>query len=168
MNKEKIEFKFFEEDENLELFRESAKNIWNENYNTIYKEETSDILFEKFYSLEKLQKEQKDEYILWIKITESHKTVGFMSLYFQEQSVFISKFLILKEYINDDILKIGIRLAEDLAVKNKKISIRLNVNTNQKELKSYYLENQFNFVKEINLPIAGQEIHETILEKELI
>ncbi|MGD1913937.1 MAG: GNAT family N-acetyltransferase [Rivularia sp. (in: cyanobacteria)] len=128
-----------------------AKNIWNEHYSPIIGNEQVSYMLKKFQSQDAIQQQIDRGYRYYI-ILDNQVEVGYFSLQYRSDKLFLSKLYILKSSRGKGIGKQGIQFIKS-AFSNP--IIQLTVNKNNARSIAFYRNVGFKIVDDVVIDIGG-------------
>ena len=119
------------------MIRQLAREIWDEHYIKILKQDQIDYMLNKFYSTEKIQSEI-EEGIIWEMLTNDERPIGYLVCKIESDKLYISKIYLKAETRGKGLGKLLLNHAIELARQNGKNSIYLNVNKYNTDSIAFY------------------------------
>ena len=153
----------------FKLIQTIAYRTWPVTYGAILSKEQLDFMLDKFYALENLQQNVRQNQLFYI-IYENEIPLGFLGIqhHFEEKPITkIHKIYILPDNQGKGIGKSAIDFVIHKAVKNHSKKIILNVNRFN-EAVLFYQKMNFKIVQEIDISIGNDYLMEDfIMERKL-
>lgn len=153
----------------LSIVRDLAYKIWPNAYGEILTKEQLEHMLNLIYSIDSLEK-QIDKCHTFLLVEEENQFVGFASYelnYENSNKTKIQKLYVLPQIQGKGIGKKLIDFIKEIAVKNKNLSLVLNVNRFNKA-KDFYIKYGFEITKEVKIDIGNDYIMDDyVMELEL-
>ncbi len=131
-----------------------ADEIWREHYIPIIGQAQVDYMLEKYQSARAI-KQQLEEGVTYYIIVYKDIDIGYLSYYFKEDSLFLSKIYVKSSGRGKGLGGKAVRFLEDEARKNSLNSISLTVNKNNSRSIEAYRKMGFKILKAIVMDIGG-------------
>lgn len=123
---------FKNDKEKIAQIASMAEIIWKEHYKDIIPLKQIEFMLKFFQSEGAIKTQLKEESYHYFIISENDTPAGYFAILPEENHVFLSKLYILKDFRNKGIARNALNEIKQIARKNKKNRIRLNVNKNNK------------------------------------
>ena len=144
-----------------------AQMIWREHFTPIIGEKQVDYMLDKFQSAPAIAEQIRQGY-LYFALMSDNRQIGYTAFRIDDDTLFLSKLYIQKEFRGRGYARIVLDKAEDTAKKNTKPVIRLTCNKNNANSLAVYKKLGFLTVREEKTDIgSGFFMDDYILEKQI-
>ena len=152
--------------EDLILVHQIAKNTWFKTYKSFISKAQIDFMFEKMYAIEALEQQLIFENNNFIIAFIDNKPCGFLSykIIKDEPIIKLPKLYVLPNTHGKKIGSSLINQLAEIARKNNKCFIELNVNRNNPAL-LFYLKLGFSIIDTIDIPYYDFVLNDYLLQK---
>lgn len=143
----------------LPIIKDLAYTIWPDAYGEILSNEQLNYMLELIYNIDSLQQQLENKHVFLL-VEDENQFIGFASYelnYENSNKTKIQKIYILPTIQGNGIGRKVIDYIKDTAIKNKNLSLVLNVNRFNKA-KDFYIKYGFQVVKEIKIDIGNDYI----------
>ena len=153
-------------DQDIAVVASLADEIWREHYIPIIGQAQVDYMLVKFQSAKAIDQQIKEGAMYYL-IVYNHVTIGYLSFYFKEKSLFLSKIYVKSSLRGKGIGKKAIRFIENEARENRLNSISLTVNKNNSRSIEAYQKMGFKITEPVVMDIGGGFVMDDyIMEKQ--
>lgn len=144
-----------------------AQMIWREHFTPIIGEKQVDYMLDKFQSAPAIAEQIRQGY-LYFALMSDNRQIGYTAFRIDDDTLFLSKLYIQKEFRSRGYARIVLDKAEETAKKNTKPVIRLTCNKNNANSLAVYKKLGFLTVREEKTDIgSGFFMDDYILEKQI-
>lgn len=146
-----------------------AHIIWHEHYTPIIGKVQVDYMLDKFQTVNAIISQIKEEYCYYLLKNKNDHDVGYFSIKKESNTIFISKFYVLKDFRKKGIGKTAIEFIQNKAQNLNCTSISLTVNKNNTNSINAYKSIGFQIKEDIVTPIGnGFVMNDYKMEKTII
>ena len=154
----------------LEIVRDLAYKIWPSTYGSILSKVQLDFMLDKFYDLEYLENQLKNENQVFLLIEENNKYLGFCAYELNCESsnkTKLHKIYVLPETQGKGIGKTLLNEVEKITLENNNSALFLNVNR-YNNAQGFYKKQGYSVIKTIDIEIGnGYLMEDFVMEKTL-
>lgn len=144
-----------------------AQMIWREHFTPIIGEKQVDYMLDKFQSAPAIAEQIRQGY-LYFALMSDNRQIGYTAFRIDDDTLFLSKLYIQKEFRGRGYARIVLDKAEETAKKNTKPVVRLTCNKNNANSLAAYKKLGFLIVREEKTDIgSGFFMDDYILEKQI-
>ena len=149
----------------LSRINDLAKKTWFDTYKSILKEDQLIYMFDMMYNIKNLEHNMKNGSSFYI--IYDREDVGFVEYIIKDKVVKLNKIYVTPNQQGKGIGKILIKFVCDIAKKQRKQQVELNVNRYNKAV-NFYLKENFKIIKDENIDIGRGFLMEDFVMRKLI
>ncbi len=133
----------------IEVVVKLAQTIWTEHYTPIIGKDQVTYMLRTYHSFQTISNEVDKKNIHYYLIMQETKTIGYMGIRLDDESLFLSKIYLLEEEREHGLGSQAISFAKELASSHQLPEIRLTVNKNNTNAITAYKHVGFEIVADI-------------------
>ena len=154
--------------DDLDILSHLAENIWKEYFPSVISEAQIEYMISKFQSKNAIKNQIDNENYEYFFIVFDDQIVGYSGIKKENNSLFLSKLYIKKEFRGKGIGSLVLSKLIDCARHSNLLKIKLTVNKNNSQAIKAYLKNDFTIVDEVCADIGnGFFMDDYIMEREV-
>ena len=141
--------------EQIEIVAALAKKIWSEHYADLLGQAQIDYMVEKFQSVPAIRSQLAHDGYQYFLFQYNGENAGYLAIQWKEDSLFLSKIYVDKEFRRKHLAKTGVEYAKKLCLDNSRRKLWLTVNKGNSGSIAAYQKLGFQITREQTADIGG-------------